>query len=93
MAPAIATSLSHEVSARLLSLPHVVQVLVRRESDVCYVWTLVDQFSAEVRDSIHHIEQELVADYRPAKFSFRVLPYQTDVAGSVGTVEMFGKTA
>lgn len=74
MATALATSLSGEVSLRLLDLPHVVQVFVRRETDICYVWTVVDEFSPEVRETIHRAEQALVADFRPAKFSFRVVP-------------------
>jgi hypothetical protein len=46
MATAVATSLSSEVASRLLRVPHVQQVFVRREADMCYVWTVVDDFSA-----------------------------------------------
>lgn len=91
MAVAEETSLSHEVSVRFFRIPHVVQVLVRRESDVCYVWTVVDQFTPEVRAEIHAAERRLIADYRPAKFSFRVLSEAEDV--SMGAAESFKKTA
>lgn len=87
----IETSLSHEVSVRFLRIPHVVQVLVRRESDVCYVWTVVDQFTPEVRADIHAAERRLIADYRPAKFSFRILPDAENP--TIGTAESFKKTA
>ncbi len=91
MATAVETSLSHEVSARLLRVPKVVQVFVRREFDVCYVWTLVDKFTPEVRAEVHEVERRLISDFRPAKFSFRVLPAAEDV--SMGTAESFKKTA
>lgn len=78
MATTVATSLSSEVSSRLLELSHVVQVFVRRETDICFVWTIVDEFSPEVRETIHRAEQALVADFRPAKFSFRVVPGDAD---------------
>lgn len=74
VATAIATSLSREIGSLLLRLPHVTQVFVRRESDICYVWTVVDDFSEEVRDVVHRTEQELIEAFRPAKFSFRVVP-------------------
>jgi len=87
----VATSLSNEVGVRFLKVPHVVQVLVRRESDVCYVWTVVDQFTPEVRAEIHAAERRLIADYRPAKFSFRILPEAENL--TMGTAESFKKTA
>jgi hypothetical protein len=91
MGTATATSLSNEVASRLLQLPHVVEVQVRRESDVCYVWTAVDEFSAEVREAIHLAEQAIVADFRPAKFSFLIVP-EANHAG-FGSIETFKNAA
>lgn len=91
MATAVATSLSQEVASRLLAQPHVVRVFVRRESDICYVWTVVDEFSSDVRENVHLAEQALVADFRPARFSFRVIPNSENLA--MPSAEDFGKKA
>ncbi len=91
MATAPATSLSTEISARFFRIPHVIEVHVRRESDLCYVWTVVDEFSSEVRENVYRAEQQLIEDFRPAQFIFRVVPSSSDSCW--GAVESFRKTA
>jgi hypothetical protein len=88
-APAI--SVTEEVASHLLNLPHVVNVFIKNDPNACLVWTAVDQFTPEVRDSIYAVEEMLVKRYPSLPFSFRVVQKSTMV--DIGSAERYPRTA
>src|SRR5579863_1051969 len=66
-----ANALAEEIGA----LPHVQKILVEQNGDLFSVWTVVDDFSASVRDAIYDAQARLIDAYhRFARFDFHVIP-------------------
>ena len=55
-------------------LPHVKKILVARDGERIAVWTVVDDFSRSVRDTIYEAQGRLIDSYhRFVRFDFHVI--------------------
>jgi hypothetical protein len=62
------------LSEEIGSLPHVKRVLIERSGDRLSVWTVVDDFSRSVRDTIYEAQARLIDEYhRLVRFDFHVI--------------------
>ncbi len=53
--------------------PAVVRILMNRHGDHVAVWTVIDRFSAYVRDEVYAAEEMLMDAHPDTRFDFHVL--------------------
>ena len=55
------------------ALPHVVQVFTLQSDRTVYVWTVVDSFERNVRNSIYEAERNFFTKFPGTQFDFNVI--------------------
>lgn len=69
--PSSYSSLLSEVIGH--SIPQVVKIAVDRQGDFVSVWTVVEEFSRDVRERVYAGEEQITQEHPDLKFDFHVV--------------------
>ena len=73
MATAVQSFSPHSLAETIGGLPHVLKIFVTAQGRTVDVWTVVDCFDRQVRDSIYSAERTLFSNFPGYKFDFNVI--------------------
>ncbi len=54
-------------------IPEVVKIAVDQQGDIVSVWTVVEEFSRDVRERVYEGEEQVIHEHPRLKFDFHVV--------------------